>query len=39
MIFINVFLILRKIDKKEEVLIVQINLNMLETCAEWESAL
>lgn len=29
--------ILRKIDKKEEVLIVQINLNMLETCVEWES--
>jgi len=30
--------ILRKIDKKEEVLIVQINLNKLESCAEWEKA-
>ena len=30
------YIFLRKIDKKEEILIVQIHLSMLETCDEWE---
>ena len=30
------YIFFRKIDKKEEILIVQIYLSMLETCDEWE---